>query len=119
LVHHPETLEERTLVLVGDGRLPPLVVPEHLRRREGNDQVVSLGAGFLEKLEMPGVQDVVASADEDFFHAGDRKRCLRFPGRAQPSPSTPKPDARGLSTGHDAWPCPHRTRPSPRTFLPP
>jgi hypothetical protein len=43
-------------------------MPEHLCGSERHDQIVPQRAGLLEELEMPGVEDVIASGDKDFFH---------------------------------------------------
>jgi hypothetical protein len=55
-------------VIIGDGWFPAFVMPEHLRRCEADDQKIPERPGLLEKLEMAGVEDVVATADEDRAH---------------------------------------------------
>jgi hypothetical protein len=61
-------LEESLLVVVWDGRCPALVVPEHLCRRERDNEIISHRTCFLEELKMTCMKDVIATGNEDFFH---------------------------------------------------
>jgi alkylation response protein AidB-like acyl-CoA dehydrogenase len=67
-IDHAEALEEDAFVFIRDRGFAAFVVPEDLGGGEGNDQVIAEGAGLLEELEVAGVEDVVATGDEDFFH---------------------------------------------------
>jgi hypothetical protein len=45
------------------------MMPKHIGRCEGNDEVVTQRARLLEKLEVASMEDVITSRNEDFFHA--------------------------------------------------
>jgi hypothetical protein len=64
-------LEEGALVVVWDGGFAPLVMPKHFGGGEGDDEVIPQCAGLLEELEVAGMEDVIASRNEDFFHDGE------------------------------------------------
>ena len=55
-------------MIVRDRWFPSLVVPENFCRSERNNEIIPQCARLLEKLEMPGVEDVVAAGNKDFFH---------------------------------------------------
>jgi hypothetical protein len=68
LIDHSQALEESFLVVVRDGRFPALVVPEHICRRERDNEIISHRTSFLEELKMTGMKDIIATGNEDFFH---------------------------------------------------
>ena len=71
-VDHFEAADEGEFVVLGEGGAAVLVLPKDAIRGEADGQMVAEGLGFLEKLHMPRVENVVAAGNEDFFHGFKR-----------------------------------------------
>ena len=51
---------------VRDGWFSALAFPEHLFGSEGDDEEIPQRTRFTEELNMPGMNDIVKTGDEDF-----------------------------------------------------
>lgn len=60
--------EEALFVFVGQGAAALFVKPEHVGGGEADGEVIAEGAGLGEELHVAGVDDVVATRDEDADH---------------------------------------------------
>ena len=53
---------------IRNGWLAAFVKPQHIFRGKAHREVITQCTGFLKELDVPRMQDVVASTNKDFFH---------------------------------------------------
>ena len=63
-----QLLDECFFMSIRNGRLAAFVKPKHIFRGKAHGEVIAQCTGFLKELDVPRMQDVVASTNKDFFH---------------------------------------------------
>jgi hypothetical protein len=67
-VNWAEGGEETLFVFVGERAAALFVEPEHIGRSEADGEMIAEGAGLGEELHVTGVDDIVATRDENADH---------------------------------------------------